>query len=52
MVSPYVQQEELTVVDVQARLGPKTEGRFAFAQRSPTIVGSVCRDNLPSVRRV
>ncbi len=24
------------------------EGRFALAQRSPTLVGSVCRDNIPT----
>ncbi len=34
----------------QFLLGPQTEGRFALAQRSPTLVGSICRDNLPSVR--
>ncbi len=25
------------------------EGRFAFAQRPPTCVGGVCRDNFPGV---
>ncbi len=36
---------------MQARLlfRPKAEGRFALVRHSPTLVGSVCRDNLPSV---
>ncbi len=33
-------------------LRPKTEGWFVFAQRSPTLVRSICYDNLSSVRRV
>ncbi len=28
---------------------PMAKGRFAFAQRPPTCVGGVCRDNFPGV---
>ncbi len=43
--------DDVEAVDVEAalRLRSMAEGRFAFAQRPPTCVGGVCRDNFPGV---